>query len=156
MFLKKILLRFEVEFAMYARIFLLLITLSPFVQAQPSPSPTPGATGAKVNQSPATVQSGEEVGEGEVVHITSSLVSVPVSVLDRQRKYVVDLQQKDFRIYDDGVEQLITHFRNLDQPFSVVLLMDTSGSTAAFLEQMKGSAKSFVEQLRPVDTVQPV
>ena len=143
---------------MYACTFLLLISLTAFVQAQPapSPSPTPGATGAKVNQSPTTVQSGEEVGEGEVVHITSSLVSVPVSVLDRQGKYVVDLQQKDFRIYEDGVEQLITHFSNLDQPFSVVLLMDTSGSTAEFLEQMKGSAKSFVEQLRPVDTVQPV
>jgi Ca-activated chloride channel family protein len=103
-----------------------------------------------------TVQKGEEVGEGEVVRITSSLVSVPVSVIDRQGKYVVDLQQKDFRIYEDGVEQLITHFSNIDQQFSVVLLMDTSGSTASFLEQMKGAAKAFVEQLRPLDTVQPV
>ncbi|HEY2975000.1 MAG TPA: VWA domain-containing protein, partial [Pyrinomonadaceae bacterium] len=52
--------------------------------------------------------------------------------------------------------QLITHFSNIDQRFSVVLLLDTSGSTAAFLEQMKGAAKSFIEQLRPLDTVQPV
>jgi len=34
--------------------------------------------------------------------------------------------------------------------------MDTSGSTADFLGQMKAGAKSFVEQLRPLDTVQPV
>jgi Ca-activated chloride channel family protein len=91
-----------------------------------------------------------------VVRVTASLVSVPVSVIDRQGKYVVDLQQKDFRIYEDGVEQSISLFSNVDQPFSVVLLMDTSGSTASFLAQMKEAAKSFVEQLRPSDTVQPV
>jgi Ca-activated chloride channel family protein len=130
--------------------------LSALVQAQQAPSPTPGAAAARKPQSPATVQSGEEVGEGEVVRITASLVSVPVSVIDHQGKYVVDLQQKDFRIYEDGVEQLITHFSNIDQRFSVVLLMDTSGSTASFLGQMKGAAKSFVEQLRPADTMQPV
>lgn len=134
--------------------FLLVITA--LAQAQQAPSPLPGAAASSERQSPMTVQKGEEVGEGEVVRITSSLVSVPVSVIDRQGKYVVDLQQKDFRIYEDGVEQLITHFSNIDQRFSVVLLMDTSGSTASFLEQMKGAAKAFVEQLRPLDTVQPV
>jgi Ca-activated chloride channel family protein len=137
----------------YASTFLLLLSLSALVQAQ---TPSPGTTAPKDRQSPVAGQSGEEVGEGGVVHITASLVSVPVSVIDRQGKYVVDLQQKDFRIYEDGVEQLITHFSNIDQRFSVVLLLDTSGSTAAFLEQMKGAAKSFIEQLRPLDSVQPV
>ena len=140
----------------YSSSFLLVLIVIALAQAQQAPSPTPGAAGARKPQSPATVQSGEEVGEGEVVRIKASLVSVPVSVIDRQGRYVVDLQQKDFRIYEDGEEQLITHFSNIDQRFSVVLLMDTSGSTAAFLEQMKGAAKSFVEQLRPLDTVQPV
>lgn len=140
----------------YSSFFLLLPLLAALAQAQQAPRPLPGAAASRERQSPLTVQSGEEVGEGEVVRITAGLVSVPVSVIDRQGKYVVDLQQKDFRIYEDGVEQLITHFSNIDQRFSVVLLMDTSGSTASFLEQMKGSAKSFVEQLRPVDTVQPV
>ena len=139
----------------YKSSFLLVLIVIALAQAQ-APSPTPGAAAARKPQSPTTVQSGEEVGEGEVVRVTASLVSVPVSVIDRQGKYVVDLQPKDFRIYEDGVEQLITHFSNIDQPFSVVLLMDTSGSTASFLGQMKGAAKSFVEQLRPADTVQPV
>src|SRR6266511_5857649 len=136
--------------------FLLALTLGIVAQAQQVLPRLPAAPASRERQSPATVQSGEEVGEGEVVHITANLVSVPVSVIDRQGKYVVDLQQKDFRIYEDGVEQLITNFSNIDQPFSVVLLMDTSGSTASFLGQMKGAAKSFVEQLRPVDTVQPI
>ncbi len=133
----------------------LLVIFAALAHGQQAPRPL-RQSASNERQSPATVQSGEEVGEGEVVHITASLVSVPVSVIDRQGKYVVDLQQKDFRIYEDGVEQLITHFSNVDQRFSVVLLLDTSGSTASFLGQMKGAAKSFVEQLRPVDTVQPV
>jgi VWFA-related protein len=133
----------------------LLAILTALAQAQQAPRPLPRGA-ASERQSPVTVPRREEVGEGEVVRITASLVSVPVSVVDRQGNYVVDLQQKDFRIYEDGEEQLITHFSNIDQPYSVVLLMDTSGSTASFLEEMKGAAKSFVEQLRPVDTVQPV
>ena len=133
----------------------LLLTLSTLSQAQQAPGSLPRATPSE-GQASVTVQREAEIGEGEVLRITARLVSVPLSVIDRQGKYVVDLQQKDFRIYEDGVEQPITHFSNIDQPFSVVLLMDTSGSTASFLGQIKGAAKSFVEQLRPVDTVQPV
>ncbi len=136
--------------------FLLALTLGIVAQAQQVLPRLPAAPASGERQSPAPVQSGEEVGEGEVVHITANLVSVPVTVIDRQGKYVVDLLQKDFRIFEDGIEQPITHFSNVDQRFSVVLLMDTSGSTADFLGQMKAGAKSFVEQLRPADTVQPV
>jgi Ca-activated chloride channel family protein len=138
--------------------FLLLLGLSALVQAQPSPtpSPTPAAAGTSVRQTPATGQSAEEVGEGDVVLVSANLVSVPVSVINREGQYVVDLHQQDFRVYEDGKPQTIVHFSNVDQPFSVVLLIDTSGSTAPFIEQIKGAAKAFVEQLRPSDTIRPV
>lgn len=141
---------------MYVRTFFLLLSLSTLVQAQQSPSPSPSPAGASERQSPAATPSVEEVGEGEVLHISANLVSVPVSVSNRQGQYVVDLLQKDFRVYEDGVEQTIVHFSNVDQPFSVVLLIDTSGSTAPFIDQIKGAAKAFVEQLRPSDTIRPV
>ena len=129
-------------------IFLLLLGLCSFVQAQSSPpTPTP---------SPAAEPSGEEVGEGEVLRISANLVSVPVSVINRQGQYVVDLRRQDFRVFEDGKEQPVVHFSNVDQPFSVVLLIDTSGSTAPFIDQIKGAAKAFVEQLRPADTIRPV
>jgi Ca-activated chloride channel family protein len=131
--------------------FLLLLSLSSFVQAQQSPSPTPSPAATN-----PTVQSAEEVGEGEVLRISSNLVSVPVSVMNRQGQYVVDLQRKDFRVFEDGKEQPIVHFSNVDQPFSVVLLIDTSGSTAPFIDQIKEAAKAFVDQLRPADTSRPV
>ena len=130
--------------------FLLLLSLSALVQAQQSsPSPTPAAANS-------AGQAEEEVGEGEVLRISANLVSVPVSVINRQGQYVVDLRQQDFRVFEDGREQTIVHFSNVDQPFSVVLLIDTSGSTAPFIDQIKGAAKAFVDQLRPADTIRPV
>ena len=116
---------------------------------QSSPSPTPAAANS-------AGQAEEEVGEGEVLRISANLVSVPVSVINRQGQYVVDLRQQDFRVFEDGREQTIVHFSNVDQPFSVVLLIDTSGSTAPFIDQIKGAAKAFVDQLRPADTIRPV
>src|SRR6185503_4231922 len=138
---------------------LLLLIWSSFVQAQQLPSPSPSPPPSLTTPPTATnsaVQSAEEVGEGEVLRISSNLVSVPVSVMNRQGQYVVDLQQRDFRVFEDGKEQSIVHFSNVDQPFSVVLLIDTSGSTAPFIDQIKGAAKAFVDQLRPADTVRPV
>jgi Ca-activated chloride channel homolog len=112
------------------------------------------ATARSQTQAPSPTP--DEVGADEIIRIKANLVSVPVSVVDRNGKYITDLSQKDFRIYEDGVEQTITHFSNVDQSLSVVLLMDTSGSTASFLDQIKTAAKSFVEQLRPADAIQPV
>jgi Ca-activated chloride channel family protein len=123
--------------------------------AQSSPKPKPPAAVGNQQQTSAA-QQGEEIGEGEVLRISANLVSVPVSVVNRDGQYVIDLLQRDFRVYEDGEEQTIIHFSNVDQPFSVVLLIDTSGSTAPFVDQIKAAAKVFVEQLRPADTVRPI
>ena len=136
--------------------FLLVLIITALAQAQQTPSPSPDVAAPRERPSPAPVQSGEEVGEGEVLRIAANLVSVPVSVINRRGQYVVDLHQKDFRVFEDGVEQTIVHFSNVHQPFSVLLLIDTSGSTEPFINQIKSGAKAFVEQLRPSDKVQPV
>src|SRR5688572_14202824 len=106
----------------YTNSFLLLLTMSAFGQAQQPVPPPPDPAGTRGSQSPATAQQGEEVGSGEVLRITANLVSVPITVINRQGQYVVDLQQKDFRVYEDGKEQTIAHFSNVDHPFSVALL----------------------------------
>ncbi len=144
-----------------ARIFpeLLKIALFSFilaqsVWAQPRPSPTPTPSGGAQKVLPDAPI--EEVDSGDVIHVSSNLVSVPVIVTNRQGQYVTDLQRRDFHVFENGVEQQIVHFSNVDQAFSVVLLIDTSGSTSPFLDQIKSAAKAFVEQLRPSDTIRPV
>jgi Ca-activated chloride channel family protein len=124
-------------------------------QAQQPTATSPVASGTKGSQSTEPAQD-EEVGAGDIVRIHANLVSVPVTVINRQGQYVVDLRQTDFRIYEDGAEQTIAHFSNVDRPFSVALVIDTSGSTAPFLDKIKGAAKAFVEQLRLSDMVRPI
>ena len=98
----------------------------------------------------------EEIDETEVVRVTTNLVTVPVSVMDRSGRYIMDLRQEDFRIYENGAEQQIAHFSTVEQPFFVVLLMDTSTSTTFYLDAIKEIANTFVNQLRPEDSVLPI
>ena len=132
---------------------LLLILLSVAISAQPTPSPTPKESKKELS---AVASEPEEVGEGDVIRVNANLVSVPVIVMNRNGHYVVDLTRNDFRIFEDGEEQTITHFSNVDNPFTVALLIDTSGSTAPFLDSIKAVAKTFVGQLLPIDKVMPV
>lgn len=106
---------------------------------------------------PAPRQPPPQEGEAdEVVRVTTDLVTLPVSVVDRQGRYVTDLVSKDFRVYEGDDEQTIAHFGSVDRPFDVILLLDTSGSTAPYLDNMKIAARSFLEQLRPADGIDVV
>ena len=116
------------------------------------------SAGTKTAQTPSTSSQGEgeEVGDGDVLRVTTNLVSIPVSVMDRDGRYIFDLKQEDFRIYEDGTEQQISHFSSVEQPFTVVLLMDTSSSTVTYLDQIRETANAFINQLRPKDSVLPI
>jgi Ca-activated chloride channel homolog len=98
------------------------------------------------------VAEGETV-EGDVVRVNTSLVTVPVSVMDRDGKYIPTLGREDFHIYEDGVEQRVAYFATVDKPFTVVLLIDTSRSTDFRLEDIQNAAIAFVNQLKPEDKV---
>lgn len=95
----------------------------------------------------------EEVGEGDVVRIDTALVTVPVSVLDRQGRFVPNLKREDFSVSENGVEQSIAYFEPAEKPFTVALLLDTSASTHFHLWEIKAAAIAFAKQLRPQDRV---
>lgn len=94
-----------------------------------------------------------ETIEGDVLRVDTSLVTVPVSVMDRYGKYIPNLRRQDFHIFDEGVEQKIAYFATVDKPFTVALVIDTSGSTHFKLEEIQDAAISFVNQLQPEDRV---
>jgi VWFA-related protein len=95
----------------------------------------------------------EEVGEGDVVRIDTTLVTVPVSVLDRQGRFVPNLRREDFSVFENGVEQPIAYFEPAEKPFTVALLLDTSSSTRFHQWEIKEAAIAFAKQLRPQDRV---
>jgi VWFA-related protein len=98
----------------------------------------------------------EEVDAGDVIKVSTTLVSIPVSVMDRDGRFVPNLLKDDFRIWEDGVEQEVAFFQSVDKPFSVVLMLDTSPSTQFRLEDIQDAAISFVNQLRSDDMVMVV
>jgi VWFA-related protein len=91
--------------------------------------------------------------EDEVIKVDTNLVTMPVSVLDRDGRFISGLQQKDFKIFDNGVEQKVEYFQSVEQPFTVVLLIDVSPSTRYQIEEIQNAAISFTNQLRPNDRV---
>src|SRR5688572_7260718 len=95
----------------------------------------------------------QEVAEGDVVRIDTNLVTVPVSVFDRQGRLIPNLQRESFSVFENGDEQLISHFEPTEKPFTVALLLDTSGSTVFHLWEIKEAAIAFAKQLRPQDRV---
>jgi VWFA-related protein len=122
---------------------------------EPKPGKTepakPADTNEEVRQS--TVSPDGETIEGDVIRFDTSLVTVPVTVLDRNGRYVPQLRRESFRIYENGQEQKITYFATTDSPFSVVLLIDTSGSTQWRLDDIQDAAINFVGKLKPSDSV---
>ena len=95
----------------------------------------------------------EELAEGDVVRIDTNLVTVPLSVFDRQGRLIPNLQRENFSVFEDGVEQQIKHFEPTEKPFTVALVLDTSGSTVFHLWEIKEAAIAFAKQLRPQDRV---
>src|SRR5262245_7790640 len=105
-----------------------------------------GLTDSKISPEGETI-------EGDVIRVDTSLVMVPVTVVDRYGRYVPLLQRSNFKIFEDGTEQKIAYFATTDQPITVVLLIDTSGSTSFRLEDIQNAAISFASKLKSDDQV---
>lgn len=108
---------------------------------RPSATPTPGSNDAVL------------VDSDEEIKVETNLVTMPVSVLDRDGRFVSGLYQRDFEIYENGAKQKIEYFQSVEQPFTVVLMIDVSPSTAFRIDEIQNAAISFVDQLRPADRV---
>jgi len=125
----------------------------------PAPPVLRGANRDPNEQKPTTSQKDtgpEEVGEGDVVKVDTTLVSIPVAVMDRDGKYIPDLTKDNFRIWENDVEQKVAYFASTDKPFTVVLMIDTSASTRYKVEDIQEAAIDFINQLRPDDKVEIV
>jgi VWFA-related protein len=91
--------------------------------------------------------------DDETVRVESNLVILNVGVADRKGNAVTDLTRGDFTVYEDGVKQPIVNFEPAASPFSLVLLLDMSGSTRNFRPTLKQSAIRFLDALGPQDRI---
>lgn len=84
------------------------------------------------------------------------LVSLNVTVTEAQSRYVTDLQQSDFQVFEDGVMQEITFFNRTNLPIALGLLVDTSASMETRLPIAQEAAIGFARKLRPQDLAEVI
>ncbi|HJQ23861.1 MAG TPA: VWA domain-containing protein [Blastocatellia bacterium] len=89
----------------------------------------------------------------EPIKLKADLVSLTASVTDRSGRALRSLKAADFAVYEDGVRQRIEHFAATEEPFTLLLLLDISGSTHDDIELMKRAARNFLAELRFDDRV---
>ena len=83
------------------------------------------------------------------------LVSLNVTVSEGQR-FLTDLEQSDFNVYEDGVQQNVTFFNKTNLPIALALLLDTSASMDTKLPTAQEAAIGFSKRLRPQDMAEVV
>lgn len=91
--------------------------------------------------------------DDDPIRVDSSIVRLNVGVVDQKGRPITDLSKANFAVYEDGVKQEITRFEPSTAPFSVVMILDMSGSTLGFRQVIQLSAFRFVDALLPEDRI---
>lgn len=84
----------------------------------------------------------------------ATIVPVFATVLDAAGRLVPDLERDDFEVLDNGKPVELTTFSNESQPFTSVVMMDTSASMTANLKLLNLAAEQFILRLLPDDRAQ--
>jgi Ca-activated chloride channel homolog len=86
----------------------------------------------------------------------SGIRTVPVyaTVIDSRGRLVSGLARSDFSIADNGETALVSVFSNDSQPFTAVVMLDTSASMTSNLEFLHRAAEQFLSRLAVSDRAQ--
>jgi Ca-activated chloride channel family protein len=93
----------------------------------------------------------ESAANSHSISVVTLVVPVTCSVVGADGVAIQNLQQKDFRVFDDGTEQAVVFFDASSQPASVALVIDASPSVLRESEEMKNAARALVDALGSAD-----
>jgi VWFA-related protein len=101
----------------------------------------------------AHAQDQQQRDQDDPIRLKTDLVTVTASVNGSSAHAIKSLKADDFTIYEDGVKQKIAHFAATEEPFTLLLLLDISGSTRDDIALIKRAARNFLGELRFDDRV---
>lgn len=81
------------------------------------------------------------------IKVESTLVTAPVTVVDRSGEFVYDLEEKDFQLFDNGVPQRIEQFVQETDSIALVILVQTNDAVAGLLDQVRPLGPVFSDLL---------
>ncbi|MBO0725238.1 MAG: hypothetical protein J2P52_06535 [Blastocatellia bacterium] len=153
---------------LFARCFVAILLVAGFVwtlnsssSAQSGRKPLPPPSSQNERQSPNDAEKEKKpnkpladntpvtLDDNGAIKMDTALVTIPVSVMDRDGKFVPFLKKRDFRLYEDGMEQDIESFNSVETPFHVALVLDTSNSTMFKFNDIQDAAFAFIKQSTP-------
>jgi len=114
-----------------------------------NPSPDGRETAAKQEGSRISVR--EEAIHPAPIQVDVTMVIINVTVTDPYDRIVTGLDQSNFQVYDEKVEQEIASFSTEDTPISVGMIFDSSGSMGDKINKSKEAALQFFKTSNPQD-----
>ncbi|MDT7541614.1 MAG: Ca-activated chloride channel [Acidobacteriota bacterium] len=101
----------------------------------------------------ASSQGAQEIGDDEVITVTTSEVLLPVTVRDAEGRLATNLARENFRVWEEGREQPLSDLRLRRVPVDVLLMIDASSSAASSLEDFQRAVEEFSSRLAEDDRV---
>ena len=122
-------------------------------KTQKEPAPTPPDPKVTIRPRPARRVPGSEADtpRGRTLRIDTTVVLIPVTVTDPLNRFVTGLEKEHFRLFEDKVEQKVTHFSSEDAPVSIGIVFDTSGSMGAKLQKSRQAVAQLMKTANPED-----
>lgn len=118
------------------------------------PSGAAAQSGQKTPTPRATPPPSQEVDAGDVVRIDTELVTLTATVTDSRQRYVPNLKQSDFTVFEDGVKQEVAYFNTGDRvPVSLGIIFDTSGSMIDKIHGVQDAVEHFVKSVSSGDEI---
>lgn len=116
-----------------------------------------GAEQASPPSTPPPSQESAPASQGQLFRSGVDLVSLNVTVSESgAARYVTDLTQDDFQVFEDGVKQDVTYYTRANLPIALSLLIDTSASMESRLQTAQDAAVGFARRLRAQDLAEVI
>ena len=119
-----------------------VVLFSPLISPAWSQQPSVG---------PVKPENSQRIEKGKPLKAETALALINVSVTDPYGRLVTGLEQNNFRVFEDGLEQEIVRFSGEDVPISIGVIFDMSGSMTDKIDKSRIAAVQFFRTANPQD-----
>jgi len=102
-------------------------------------------------QAPPKKPTGDKPDDNFTLAVEIELVNLDVVVTDKKGNFIPNLTQKNFRVYEDKVEQKVTNFSPTTAPLTIVMLVEFANTLAFWYDDVVTPTAGFIQLLRPDD-----